>query len=230
MSETDRLRAAYRKSVDGGEAAHLTEDQWERLACDELGEEETRQALDHILRCSLCSDTYRALGILRTGAADFDEAAPLSNPTPAPATVLRFPWRSLGVVAAAATVLLAVVIPLRQTLEAPPSDPAAVVRSNQNATTTILTEPLDRVAWKTGDDLLLAWDTGGAELLVSVEILDDLGDLVWSSSATTASHVTWPGEAIPGPGHYFWRTIRSTGSRLAGSDLVAFDLVIANPP
>ncbi|MEN8164732.1 MAG: hypothetical protein ABFS37_11435, partial [Acidobacteriota bacterium] len=115
MPELDALRTAYRHPEADGDSNHLTADQWEGLACEELSAEERQGALDHILRCAQCSDTYRAIQVLQTEARAFDvaAAAPLEiahegGPKP------HVPWRGIGIFATAATVLLVIILPLRR--------------------------------------------------------------------------------------------------------------------
>ena len=72
MTDLELLRTAFRQSLTGTVEDHISDDQWERLACDELGAEERQHALDHMLDCPSCSDTYRAIHFLRREAAAFD--------------------------------------------------------------------------------------------------------------------------------------------------------------
>lgn len=226
MPELDALRAALRQSRTGEDADHLTEDQWERFACDELAADERQAALDHILECPLCTDTYRAVQMLRSEAAEFDEDAPA--PVVAltkRADRLRFPWRGLGLLAMAATVLLAVVLPLRRGHEPIGDHGVMVVRDAGGEAAVIPVSPLDSVAWRSEDDVLMEWRMTESPASAAVEILDADGELIWTGPNTTSTEVWWPTEDIPGPGRYYWRVLIRDGSAVgSASELAAFDL------
>jgi hypothetical protein len=221
MPEPDVLRAAYQEALRGDDAEHLAEEQWERLACDEMEPGERDEALDHILACSLCSDTYRAIQVVRAEAAAFDETAPAAASVEG--TVRRFPWRGVGLLAMAATVLLAVVLPLRRSQEPGDEGAGVVVRSAGEGSAAAPVAPVGKLAWVSGEDVLLQWTTDEPELTVTVEILDADGELVWTSPEATANEVRWPAAEIPGPGRYYWRvlTFDETGSEAAAFDLVS---------
>jgi hypothetical protein len=224
MADLDALRAAYRDSLSGDDATHLAEEQWERLACDEMEPGEKHGVLDHILGCALCSDTYRAIQVVRAEAASFDRNAP--EPTPVEGTVRRFPWRGVGFLALAATVLLAVVLPLRRGHEPVQEGTGVVVRSaGEEAATPVA--PVGKRAWAPGEDVLLQWTTPEPELAAAVEILDADGELLWTSPEVTSNEVAWPAAEIPGPGRFYWRVLTHDGT---DSEAAAFDLVSANPP
>lgn len=228
MADLDALRAAYRGSQSGSEADHLSVDQWERLACDELGADERQVALDHILGCTPCSDTYRALQIVRSGAAEFDDAAPAG---PEAATVRRFPWRGLGYFAMAATVVLAVVLPMRPAKEPVVDRGNVVVRSAGEEIPITPVSPLGTVVWESSADVVFEWTADGSPSPVFVEILDADGEPIWTGPETTSLDVVWPAAEIPGPGRYYWQVlVRDRHARTVDSELVAFDLVSANPP
>ncbi len=225
MADLDALRAAYRDSWSGDETDHLTKDQWQGLACDELVGEERQSAVDHILECPLCSDTHRALQILRTGAADFDESAPAPKVVREDVTVRRFPWRGLGVLAMAATVVLAVVLPMRWAHE-PVIDEGGVVVRSVEETAVKPVSPLGKVKWRPGEEVHLQWTAGESSVSVLVEILDADGELIWTSPETTETDVLWSAEEIPGHGSYYWQVVvRDRSADVVESELVSFDLV-----
>ena len=225
MSELDVLRAGYRDSPSGDQAAHLVEEQWERLACDEMEPGEKEEVLDHMLGCSLCSDTYRAIQVVRTEAASFDEDAPV--PTSVNGAIRRFPWRGVGVLAMAAAVLLAVVLPLRRGHEPVDEGAGMVVRSAGEDSSATPIAPIGKLVWAPGKDVLLEWTAPEPELATTVEILDADGELVWTSPEVTSNEVAWPAAEIPGPGRFYWRVLTPYGT---DSEAAAFDLVSANPP
>lgn len=227
MADLDALRAAYRGSQSGNDAGHLSEDRWERLACDELGAIEQQEAFDHILECTSCSDTYRALQILRSEAAEFDAAAPPASVLPADR---RVPWRGLGLLAIAATVVLAVVLPLRRSSEPVVDDGSQAVRGTHEVNVSPIS-PMGAFEWRSGDDVQMKWAASASAPPSVVEILDSDGELIWTGPETSSSEVKWPATEIPGPGRFYWRVlVGGPTSADHSSDLVAFDLVNANPP
>ena len=231
MADLDALRSAYRESRPDDHVGHLSARRWERLFCDELEIDERQAALGHILECPLCSDTYRAVQILRSEAADFDDAAPApSEVTAEKAVVRRFRWRGLGVLAMAATVVLAVVLPLRRAHEPGQADVALVVRSAGAEKPVTPVSPLGTVGWRSEDDLMMRW-TMVESSSVLVEILDVDGELIWTGPETKATEGPWPAAEIPGPGRYFWQVlVRDRNSAAVDSELVSFDLVSASRP
>lgn len=230
MSENETLRSAFRESVIGGEGCHLSEDQWERLACDEMALDERETVLDHIVECPVCTDTYRAVKIIRSEAPAFDAAVPAPMVDQPDATVRRFPFRALGLLAMAATVVLAVVLPTHF-LREPVNDSATmVVRSAGDEATVVPVSPLGTVVWSRGDDILMEWTVVEDPVPAIVEILDVDGELVWTSPEVESTEETWPGEEIPGPGRFYWRVItRDRSADATDSELVSFDLSASHP-
>lgn len=227
MAELETLRAAFRGSLVGDLDGHLTDDQWEALACDELDDDERRAAVDHILECPLCSETYRAIEILRSEAPRFDAAAPAPMVRPGDVSVRKFPYRALGLLAVAATVLLAVVLPVRFDREPVIDDGAMVVRSAGDDAGVTPVAPVGAVAWSMSEDVLFQWTATATEPSVSafVEILDIDGELIWTGPEVESNEVVWPGQEIPGPGRYYWRVVISDASgQVADSELASFDL------
>ncbi len=230
MSEIETLRSAFRDSVIGGDDGHLCEDQWERLACDEMALDERESVFDHIVECPLCSDTYRAVQIVRSESPAFDDAAPAPKDGRGDATVRRFPLRALGLLALAATVVLAVVLPMRSARGPMIHDDAIVVRSAGSEIAATPVFPLGTVAWSRGEDILLEWTVAETPVSATVEILDADGELVWTGPELQSTEVTWPGEEIPGHGRYYWRVvIGDRAAEVADSELVSFDLSANRP-
>jgi hypothetical protein len=231
MAELDLLRDAYRRSCAAQDADHLSELDWERLACDELSGEYRRRAFNHVVACPLCSDTYRAIQELRAEAAAYDDGVPL--PTRIRQQTVRSrraSWWGLGAFAAAAVAVMAVVLPLSR----PGGDATApLLRSADEAAVATGLEPADEtVEWREGDDLLLSWQAVGSPASAVVEVLDGDGELVWTAPETTATSVTWPGGMIAGPGRYYWRVVAHDSSAgTVTSELASFELVLsASPP
>lgn len=101
-SPDDALQRAYRTLPAPAGDAHLSEDDWVRLAADELDAGARAGFADHIERCAACAETFRAVSAVRDGAAAFDPGAP--RVAPGGGWTPRV-WVGL---AAAATVVLAV--------------------------------------------------------------------------------------------------------------------------
>lgn len=96
------LQLAYRGLASTGTGAHLSEDDWVRLAADELDPATKARCADHVERCRDCAEVFRAVAAVRDGAAAFDPGAPRAVPSG---------WWSPRVwvgLAAAATLALAV--------------------------------------------------------------------------------------------------------------------------
>ena len=162
---------------------------------------------------------------MRTGATDFDESAPASKVVREDVTVRRFPWRGLGVLAMAATVVLAVVLPMRWAHE-PVIDEGGVVVRSVEETAVKPVSPLGKVKWRPGEEVHLQWTAGESSVSVLVEILDADGELIWTSPETTETDVLWSAEEIPGHGSYYWQVVvRDRSADVVESELVSFDLV-----
>ncbi len=79
----DPLRATWR-ALSGtvpAPGAHLTEDEWVRLAAGELDAPAHARAADHIEACADCAEVFRALSHLREGAVAIDPDAPAFVPS-----------------------------------------------------------------------------------------------------------------------------------------------------
>lgn len=99
----DALRRAYGAAITGVPGPHLTEDDWVRLASDEVSSDERATFADHIAHCGACTTTWQVLAEVRAGAAAIDPGAP--RPVPATSSWALGRWAGL---AAAAVVVLAV--------------------------------------------------------------------------------------------------------------------------
>lgn len=80
----DLLRATWRDLSGAVPApgAHLSEDDWVRLAADELDDAARERAADHIEACADCAGIFRAIGHLREGAVAIDPGSPAFGPSP----------------------------------------------------------------------------------------------------------------------------------------------------
>lgn len=227
MVDLDALRAAYRDACPEEGSSHLSEESWDLLSSDGLGPEDREIALGHILECPRCADTYRAVVIVRSGACAFDPDAPAMPDGAAPVLAGRKGlWRGVGLLAMAATLVLAVVLPIRWTHDPAMVESGGVVRSAEEVTAVEPVSPLGKQKWRPGEDVPLRWTVGESKAAVSIEILDVDGELVWTSPETVSPEVLWPAEEIPGFGSYYWQVlVRDRSADVVESELVSFDLV-----
>ncbi|MFN7976613.1 MAG: hypothetical protein U0P30_00665 [Vicinamibacterales bacterium] len=126
----DAMRRAYGASIAEAAGPHISEDDWVRLASDDVRDDERVAFADHIAQCAACADTWRAVSEVRAGASAFDPAAP--RPTSARAVFAVGRWAGL---AAAAVVVLAVAATLQRrdpassVSEAPQSPPEGAAQA-----------------------------------------------------------------------------------------------------
>jgi hypothetical protein len=226
VADLEALRNAYREASSGRSSIHLSEDRWERLVCDELTPEEREAALDHILTCARCSDTYRALQTLRSQAPAFDPEAPSVAIPPATSTLRkRRMWGGMGLMALAAAVTMAFILPTFNPESGGVGSDPQVLRSAGERAHAIPRSPVDEVVhWTPGDPVTFRWALEAPAPAV-VEVLDADGELLWSSPETAATEVRWPEGLNPLPGRYYWRVVvTGAGDKKASSALIAFDL------
>jgi hypothetical protein len=230
VADLEHLRDGYRTAASEGESIHLSEERWERLACGELSDKEVDAAHDHILTCPQCSDTYRALGILREEASAFDPGAPaLTAGSVRKVSSGRRLWGGLGLLAAAA-VMMAVVLPTLLPDATDRNGGSQVLRSSGEQPAAVPVSPVDEVMeWRPGTGVVFRWKLDHVAPGV-VQILDADGELVWSSPETTATEMTWPAELPPEPGRYFWRVVvTGAGDKKYSSRLESFELSASRP-
>lgn len=119
-SGDDALRRVYGASIDGASGPHLSEDDWVRLASDEMPDDERAAVADHVAQCGVCAATWRAVSDVRAGASAFDPAAPVPVVSTPRFAIGR--WAGL---AAAAIVVLAVAATLQRRDAADDAPPAS---------------------------------------------------------------------------------------------------------
>lgn len=232
MTDLDTLRRAYRSADSGVQSMHLSEETWELLACDELSSEDRESALDHILSCALCADTYTALRILRSEARKFDPTVPGHDEDSSKGGPSRRGlWGGLSFLALAAAVMMAIALPyfFPQTPES--ENGTLVLRSvtSQGPVTPVF--PVDQtIGLDSGGDIVLRWSGPDPAPPAVVEILDGDGEIIWASPETEASEVRWPKNVTPTPGRYYWRVVvTGAGDKKIPSELVSFDLTASHP-
>jgi hypothetical protein len=203
------LAAAFRGArTPSGD--HLSETQWERLACDEMTPAERDTALAHILSCADCTAIHRRLMELRTGAAEID------GPAPQPlAGWSQKRWAIAGGLAAAAALILAVLVnqPSRPSAggEAARSDrPAGVVAVIAPGSGSVLADR--HFAWQPVPD------ADSYELRVHTE---DGGRVFTSRRDETSADL--PADIRMPRGPYYWQvTAFKDGAAIASSSMVPF--------
>lgn len=231
MTEIDTFTGAFRASDDANPEEHLSELQWEGLACGELDRNDHEAALDHILGCRQCSEIHQSLMVLKQGAHHFDPGAPV------PSISRKSPihnWVFGSILAIAATFLFVIFRPMPPSMIHPgsPTRDEPVLRSSSSIRPPIPLFPTENDAVST---VVFKWEPSTAAPLSIVQLLDDNGEVQWTSQETTTDTMELPGDVTIPSGHYYWRVLAlggPTGPRHA-SDLVAFDLTrdsSSNPP
>lgn len=235
VTEVERLRTAFRITGSDEAEGHLSEHQWESLACGEFDHGDRETALDHILGCRRCTEIHQALLVLREQAHTFDSEAPVPDrPLRAHGRVSSRRWVFAGVLAVAATLVVVVLRPFGPGLTNPGTSATSspMLRSSQweQAAT-----PLSPIGPISTSDVVFSWKPSPVAPVSIMQLIDDSGEVVWTSQETENTSVEWPSDVAKRPGRYYWRVL-SLGGAIGGeqaSDLVAFDLTgpsPANPP
>ena len=224
MAELDRLRRAYREIGPDG-SGHLSDDQWEWLASDEMTPVEKEEALDHILTCSECSVVYRGVMAVRMEAHTFDPGAPVPASGRRPARSGR--WRGLMVgLAAAAAVVVAVLVVRPRTVPrpaAPGGSQPITLRSAGRLSAPTPVAPLGVLSSAPG---AFSWQPVPGARGYLVELLDGDGEPLWRSGEVTDVRVAWPETVPAAPGRYYWRVLAvpQSGGAPVASELVSFEI------
>lgn len=227
MTEIERLRTAFMVTGASEPEGHLSEQQWENLACGELDRGDYEAALDHILGCSPCTDIHQSLLVLKEHAHTFDSGAPVPSVISKPS---RRRWVFPGILAAAAMLLVIVFRPLGPGLNEPgsstPIDP--ILRSPQMGQTATPLSPVGRTSMS---KVVFSWSPSPIAPVSIVQLIDDDGELVWTSQETESTSIDWPIDVAQSPGRYYWRllSLGEAGDGEQASDLVAFDLTEPSP-
>lgn len=228
MIEIDHIKEAFRASRPDGAEEHLSEHQWERLACGELDRKDHQEALDHILDCRQCTEIHQSLLVLKEKAHTFDPGAPVPNIVK---KTSNRNWVFSGIFAVAATLLFVIFRPLSPSLTnpgTPLTPPEPVLRSSSLEPSATLLAPteMDSVS-----RVFFRWSPSPVALVSIVQLVDDHGEIRWTSEETTADTMELPGDVALPSGRYYWRVL-SLGGSAGGeqaSDLVAFDFTEASP-
>ena len=210
MQSDDLLREHYGRMADG----HPDNDDWERLAMDELTPHDKARLLDHASRCTECALLLRGLHALEREAlqVDAERTAVLTRGTREGSRR----WLG-GVLAAAAALLVAVSF----SVLAPERSTEMTVRSFDPSRP----EPLGPVGklQRRPESFVFRPALEGSRF--SVELLDEAGTPIWKSRSSTLTTVPWPAELVPRPGRYYWRVFETDDDgAVTASPITAFDL------
>ncbi len=225
VTDLEHLKTAFRASEAGASGGHLEDLQWEKLALEEMGDAERERALDHILGCRQCTEIHQALLVVRQHAHSFDSNAP-----PPPVTVGKFFRRRIVsgfLVAAAAGAVFVVLVRPSPEQPGPVKMSNPILRSVPVERTPI---PLSPIGPTSGVDLVFSWDPAQAAPDSIIQLIDDTGEVLWTSGPIGDSSIPWPGEIPARPGQYYWRilSVDKIGGRSLESNMVSFE--ITNPP
>lgn len=170
--DDDSLMAAYQAAAHNARG-HLTDREWEQLACGELDDAARERAMTHILSCADCSTIHRAIIGVSEGARAFDPRA--ASGAAAHRSSWRL-WTLAGGLAAAAVIAIAVVVdsPVR-----PRPQPDATRNGSAGAIVTITT-PLVL------PDRHVAWSEVAKADTYEVRLNDSTGAPAWSTRVTAA--------------------------------------------
>jgi hypothetical protein len=203
------LAAAFRGARQPS-GDHLSETQWERLACDEMHPAERDTALAHILSCADCTAIHRSLMELRAGATEIEGLAP----QPAAGSSQRR-WAIVGGLGAAAALILAVLVdqPSR------PNAGSEVARSDRAAGgVTVIAPAIGSVL----ADRHFAWQpVAGADSYELRVHTDDGGRVFTSRRDETSANL--PADTQMPRGAYYWQvTAFKDGATIASSPMIPF--------
>lgn len=201
---------------------HVDDEDFVRLACNELNAAETAAVMEHLEDCEDCREVWAAVERMRGAAVEFDAGA-IETPNLRPQSKpLKKGWIGL---AAAAVLVVFVVGPLRW-VETPSSDdlPVSVVRSGPtSAPVPVLPHEGSQVT-----EPSFSWSEAEGPDSYSVELLGSDGELLWQSTRQEGTVVAWPRSVDPRVGTYYWRVLAHypDGEEPISSPLVSFEIVL----
>lgn len=203
MIDLQGLQDLYEPPADSN---HLSDENWEHLACGELSPTERTAALDHITACQSCRQLYRALDSLAVSARaegfDIPSSFPSKGEHRPGQTWVR--WASL-----AATLLLTTVAlmwflgptlsPLPETHENP------VGVNLRSAADLARPQLLDPEGPYEGSPELFRWTECPGAQSYDLSLLNDQGETLWQVEGHSGTTLSPPSEVLLQPGVYFWR-------------------------
>jgi len=232
MAELEHLRNAYRASSSPG-TEHLSDEQWERLACGEMDPAARKNALKHILVCPECAQVYRGVLGVKIEAHRFDEGAPTPALSPQPKSGRVWKRWLAGLAAVAGVIAVLLILIARPTSRTGPSVGArqpVTLRSGESTLAPALLAPVGPVVEPPAE---LSWKPVRGARGYVVELLDGDGELLWKSEELTATRAPWP-QGVEAPhGRYYWRVLAvpEAGGEPVASQLQELEVGIsANRP
>lgn len=216
----DQLKSAYRRNVVTG-PDHLSEIEWEALACGDMEGSARDRALAHIMSCAECAVVHRSVLELENNARQFDPGAAAVRREPAVRPSFRS-WRPLTGLATAAALVAAVAgytlwPDPRPKLPATTSTPRAAEAGDAIK----VIQPRDG---SIGAVQSFQWVASARAERYVVQVFTTDGTRLWESGAISDTRVT-PTAATLGPGKYLWSVTAFAGGRpVAESPLVAFEI------
>ncbi len=227
MVELARLRAAYRETGPV-ESGHLSDEQWERLACDEMDSAERESVLEHVLSCSECSEVYRGVLAVRMEAHTFDNGAPRPKSSADPARGWRWKGVVTGLAAAAAVIVVFLVVrpSIQPSAVKPGGSETVTLRASGVLAKPVLISPVGEVSGIPGE---LSWRPVEGARGYLVELLDAKGELLWKSEELAVTGTPWPQVVHAAPGRYYWRVLAvpEGGGKAVASHLESFEIGIS---
>lgn len=211
--DDESLRQAYRQAHDSAAGPHLSEDEWEQLACGALDAGATERAHNHITACTRCAEIRRSISVVAEEAAQFDPHA--VRPAITPAAGSRT-WFYVGGLAAAAALFAAVSLDLGGPRQ---SSGGEVMR------TSIADTVIGAVAPTANTALIgrrFAWQPVATADVYELRINAADGAAVWTTRGA-ATEATLPLEINVSRGQFYWQvTAFRDHAAIGTSPLVPF--------
>lgn len=210
--------------------SHVGDETLLRWACNELNAAEQAVVMAHLEECEDCREVWRAVQTVRHAAAEFDPGAVL----PVDPRFIRGPsarWSRWSRLAAAASLVAALGASVLMWMhwarlpEQAQPDPTAPGRSQVVRSISrqgpIPLAPAEASRVRAPE---FSWQGALGASSFSVELLDDLGELIWTSERLVEFTAGWPDSVPPKPGRYFWRVSAhfEDGEESIDSPLVSF--------
>jgi hypothetical protein len=174
------------------DSPHLDDDTLERFAAAELGAGERARARAHADACPSCAALLRGVELLHAGARQFDPGAPQI-----PHGLGQRRWLPIAI---AATIAIAVLVPMVTTRLSAPSAPPSTTR-NARSDGPVPISPSGQVA---APPARFEWHPMVGARSYELLLFRQEGTLLWEGRATGAS-VERPADLQLPPGRYYWR-------------------------
>lgn len=207
----ERLQAAYQRGRSAS-GPHVTEAEWEQLACHEIGAADRQRLLAHILACAECTGIHRSLLTLEREAAAFDPNVAAMAKPPAPARA----WLYAAGLAAAA-VFAFVVVDVRT--PAPLDTGNDVTRSRSALSTISVSTPVEKGVLV---DRRIAWQRVNDAESYEVLINSQDGAPVWSTIVTGTDATIPASTALPAGSYYAQIKALRQDAAIGSSALIPF--------